>query len=89
MNHELLYPNPANAITNLEYHIPTDADITIELFDALGRQLRVLVEGTQTNGIYNVPINTQTLESGTYLIKTTFETADGKKTYVEQLMIVR
>lgn len=86
---QLLYPNPANAITNLEYNLPTEANITIELFDAVGRQLRVLAEGTQTNGIYNLPIDTKALESGAYLIKTTVETTDGKKTYVEQLMIVR
>jgi M6 family metalloprotease-like protein len=86
---QLLYPNPANSITNLEYYLPTDANVTIELFDAVGRQLRVLTEGTQTNGIYNLPIDTKVFESGAYLIKTTVETANGKATYVKQLMIVR
>jgi hypothetical protein len=86
---QFAYPNPATTRTNLEYNLPTDARVTIELYDALGRQVRVLTDEAQSTGVYQLEIDTQSLTQGLYTIKTIMKTTNGREVYTEQLMIMQ
>jgi len=48
------YPNPFNTSTRIKYHVPRFAEITITLYDAAGRQVRVLKKQPQYRGNYTV-----------------------------------
>jgi len=48
------YPNPSNVGTYIEYALPKATKITLEVYDAMGRAVRTLIEDTQKPGIYRI-----------------------------------
>ena len=51
------YPNPFNPITNLRYDLPEQAQVTLTVFDLMGRQITQLVNTTQDVGYKSVQWN--------------------------------
>jgi hypothetical protein len=60
---EKAYPNPFNPQTYIAYKLAEDVDVTISVFDLLGRQVKILFNGNQMAGSYHVYWN-GTNESG-------------------------
>jgi hypothetical protein len=48
------YPNPFNPITTLRYDLPSDALVTLSIYDMLGREITQLVNTTQQAGFKSV-----------------------------------
>jgi hypothetical protein len=48
------FPNPFNPITTLRYDLPSDALITLSIYDMLGREITQLVNTTQEAGFRSV-----------------------------------
>ncbi len=48
------YPNPFNPITTIRYAVPSARRIRIEIFNAVGRKVRTLVDKTHHPGYYSV-----------------------------------
>ena len=44
------YPNPFNPVTTLSYELPEDAKVNITIYDMIGRQVKTLVNASQTAG---------------------------------------
>ncbi|WP_420456134.1 T9SS type A sorting domain-containing protein [Rubrivirga sp.] len=63
------YPNPAGVSTRIRYAVPTAAPVRLEVFDALGRRVQVLVDGPQTAGWHEAVLDARALQSGTYLYR--------------------
>ncbi len=51
------YPNPFNPSTTIEYSIPSDGYLKIDVFTADGRQLKTVFEGNVQSGRYNKDLN--------------------------------
>jgi hypothetical protein len=47
------YPNPFNPSTQIQYALPTDANVTIAIYDLVGRQVRTLVNQQVTAGYHS------------------------------------
>ncbi len=60
------YPNPFNPLTNIEYTLPRDGFVSIQIFDSMGREIRQLVSGRETAGTHTVLFDASLLSSGTY-----------------------
>jgi hypothetical protein len=60
------YPNPFNPTTTISYKIPKASWTTIEVFDLLGREVKLLVDEMQIAGSHNVKFNASGLASGVY-----------------------
>ena len=60
------YPNPFNPVTTIRYYIPHITKVKITITDALGRQVKTLVDEEQTFGRYSVSFNGNGLASGIY-----------------------
>ncbi len=64
------YPNPFNPSTTIEYTIPqTESgllDVSLKVYDILGREITSLVNAKQTAGNYTVRFNAENLPSGIY-----------------------
>ncbi|MGB0861274.1 MAG: LamG-like jellyroll fold domain-containing protein, partial [Saprospiraceae bacterium] len=86
---QMIYPNPATIQTTLEYNLPSDARVTIELYDAVGRRVTVLTNANQTKGVYSLLIDTQELNSGLYKVRTIISTKKNTDVYTKQLMIAK
>jgi len=60
------YPNPFNPTTKINYSILEKGNVKITVFDALGRELFMLVNEEKPAGNYSVDFNANMLSSGIY-----------------------
>jgi len=48
------YPNPFNPVTTVQFQVPKTTNITIKIFDMLGREVKTLFTGEALRGTYTV-----------------------------------
>lgn len=48
------YPNPFNPSTIISYNLPKSSNVQIKIFDALGREIRSLINEEKVAGKYNI-----------------------------------
>jgi photosystem II stability/assembly factor-like uncharacterized protein len=65
------YPNPFNPTTTIEYEIPTQSNVKIEVFDVLGRDIETLLNKEQTAGNYRLNFNGSKISCGIYFYRIT------------------
>ncbi len=63
------YPNPFNAVTRIEFGLPQRAFVELEVFDVLGRRVKVLVEGWREAGYHSMMFDAGGLPSGIYFCR--------------------
>ncbi len=60
------YPNPFNPTTVISYQLPVSSNVSIKVYDLLGREVAVLVDEYKSAGRYKVEFNAFSLASGVY-----------------------
>ncbi len=60
------YPNPFNPGTTIDFTIPRNSFVKVEVYDALGRKVKELVNSELSAGRYSVDFNATDLSSGIY-----------------------
>jgi hypothetical protein len=60
------YPNPFNPSTVIGYQLPVSSNVTLKVYDLLGREIATLVDEYRPTGSYEVKFNTEGLTSGIY-----------------------
>jgi hypothetical protein len=60
------HPNPFNPSTQIHFSIGTSSFVTVKVFDALGREVRTLVDQQLESGAYVAPFSADNLSSGMY-----------------------
>lgn len=63
------YPNPFNPITNINYSIPVRNKVELNVYNALGQSIAVLVDETKEAGSYKVSFDASALPSGVYFYR--------------------
>jgi len=63
------YPNPFNPSTSIAYHIARNSNVTLKVYDVLGREVATLVNGEKSPGTYEVKFDGSNLTSGMYLYR--------------------
>jgi len=63
------YPNPFNPFTTISYQLPVSGQVTLTVYDLLGRKVEELVNDFQESGFYAINFNGINLPSGTYFYK--------------------
>ena len=61
------YPNPFNPSTTIKFQIPNAGNVTLKVFDILGREVTTLVDEFKNEGRYEVNFNAGKLASGVYI----------------------
>ncbi len=63
------YPNPFNPTTTIQYQLPEGSNVKVVIYDALGKQVAVLVNEYQNAGTYSTNFKASNLASGIYFCR--------------------
>jgi hypothetical protein len=63
------YPNPFNPASRIKYQIPKSSYVKLEVYDILGRSVKILVNQKQTAGSYEVEFDGSGFSSGVYFYR--------------------
>jgi glucose/arabinose dehydrogenase len=75
------YPNPFNPSTIIKYSVPEESEITIKIYDALGKEIDSITTGVQQKGSYQKTWNAKGYASGIYFAKMNAKSLTSDKTY--------
>ena len=79
------YPNPFNPQTTIPFDLRETAHVSIAVYDMLGRQLGMLVDGTLQAGQHQVTWDAGDVPSGTYLVRMDA----GGKTFTKTMILLK
>ncbi len=79
------YPNPFNASTTINYQLPIDSDVKLEVYNLLGQKVASLVDEKQRAGYRSVLWDASDVSSGLYFYKLTA----GDYTETRRMMLVK
>jgi len=63
------FPNPFNPSTSITYNLPSESQASIKIYNTLGQQVAILVQGTKQAGSYTVTWKPANATSGLYFIR--------------------
>ena len=78
------FPNPARSQATVRFAVPEQQDVSLQLYDVLGRQVRTVQQG-DIQGRQELRVDVSGLPSGTYFLRLT---TDGQ-TRTQKLTITR
>ena len=79
------YPNPFNPSTTIQYGIPESSEVTIKVFNTLGREVATLVNERKAPGTYQVQFDASHLSSGMYV----YRIVAGNYVSTKKLMLIK
>ena len=79
------YPNPFNPSTKIEYQLPAKGNVTLRIYDILGRLVSTLVDKEQDPGYYNVTWDASKYASGIYI----YAIQSGSFTSTKKLILLK
>jgi hypothetical protein len=65
------YPNPFNPVTVIRFDVQREAWVRLAVYDLLGREVAVLVEGMNGPGSHTVTFDASNLASGVFVVRLT------------------
>ncbi|MHB9012656.1 MAG: T9SS type A sorting domain-containing protein [Ignavibacteriaceae bacterium] len=63
------YPNPFNPSTTIKFGLPSDAKVTLEVYNTIGQKVATLVNEQMTAGYHQVEFYASNLASGIYFFR--------------------
>lgn len=80
------YPNPFNPTTTIEYHLPLDSQVKIEIYNILGQRVKILVDQREKAGKYQIAWDGRNesgnrAASGLYVYR--IQATSGGKTFIK------
>ncbi len=79
------YPNPFNSSTLIQFQLPKESEISIELYNVLGEKIKTIVDGFYSKETHVINYSPGELSSGIYLYKLQTET----KSITKKLIIIK
>ncbi len=72
-NINVIYPNPFNATTTIEFNLSEPSELSISVIDIAGQEVDKLFQGFRTSGLSQISWNAGFNPSGVYFIKISSE----------------
>ena len=82
---EALWPNPTHGTTRVAFTLPQAQDVTLDVFDVLGRRVMQIANDEYGSGRHVLPMSTSALTSGVYVVRLTA----GSQTAVQRVTVAR
>ena len=89
------YPNPFNPATSIQYALPVDSRVMVEIYNVLGQRVRTLINDDKPAGYHSAVWEGtgnggQQMASGVYFLHLSAKGVNGKSfTEVRKLMMVK
>ncbi|QOJ30333.1 MAG: T9SS type A sorting domain-containing protein [Ignavibacteriales bacterium] len=59
-------------MTEIEFALPEQSDVTLKIYDILGKEIATLATGSYSAGRYTVPFDGSSHASGVYIYKLSY-----------------
>ena len=79
------YPNPFNPTTTLAFDLPEPSQVTLTVFDYIGREVATVVNGYRSAGHFEVSFDASKLGSSVYFYKL----QAGRYTAIKKMLLVK
>lgn len=79
------YPNPFNPSTIIRYTIPEAGNVSLKIYDVLGREVRTLINKELNSGEHEIEFDAGSLSSGIYF----YNLKTGNFTSTKKLMLLK
>ena len=63
------YPNPFNLSTTISYCLPEPDNVKVAIYNLLGQEVEILIEGSQPAGTYSLIWNADDFPTGIYFCR--------------------
>ncbi|MFC1569323.1 endo-1,4-beta-xylanase [bacterium] len=79
------YPNPFNPTTNIRYSVVITTEVTLKVYDVLGKEIETLVNHVQVPGQYTITFDGSNITCGPYF----YRLRAGNFTATKKLMLLK
>ena len=79
------YPNPFNPSTAISYQLSANGFTSLKVYDALGREVGILVNETKEAGYYSAAFDASKLSSGIYFARL----QSGERTQLKKMQLLK
>lgn len=79
------YPNPFNPSTEIRFDVANTANVSLAVYDMLGRQVATLVNGQMPAGSHSVSFDASQLTSGVYI----YRLSNGVDTIARSMLLMK
>lgn len=79
------YPNPFNPATTIEFAVPSESHVTIDVYNAIGERVATLLDEPRGAGYHRVSFDASSLPSGLYL----YRMSAGQFTSVRKMLLMK
>ncbi|HCY76843.1 MAG TPA: hypothetical protein DHV28_13055 [Ignavibacteriales bacterium] len=79
------YPNPFNPTTQIRFSLAEQSQVTLKVYNILGKEIATLVNDVQSSGVHEVSFNGSGLASGVYF----YTLQAGKFTETRKMILVK
>ena len=84
------YPNPFNPSTKIDYQVPVDAKVIMEVYNITGQKVVELVNQQMSAGYYTVDFGASKLSSGVYIYRLAASDAAGHNfSSIKKMMLLK
>jgi len=80
------YPNPFNGEATITYNIPEDGSVKLNVYNAIGELVTILVNEKQESGKHNVVFSQKDLAAGMYTFKLEFSGINKSKNLILKMI---
>ncbi len=79
------YPNPFNPETVIRFALPETAEVSLEVYDSIGRRVQTLVNEQRSAGSHSVRFDAGSLTSGVYL----YRLQVGNEVHIKKMTLIK
>ena len=79
------YPNPFNPATTISFSIPSEMSVDVKVYDISGRVVGELMNGIQSQGLYEITWDASSQASGLYFVRL----VAGTEMHTQKIMLIK
>ena len=83
------YPNPFNPTTTINYYLPFESNVQIDLYNVSGKKLEALERDSKQAGVYDLNVDLSEYTSGSYMITLNADSKAGRFMRTQIITLVK